>query len=183
MARKKNPKGLRALIGAEMVPDKGFTQDSEFFDGGKWRLLPPKTRYSRAEVMKAVENNFEKLDYRKLGNLKHTGWHLWNPNDDSNAYYMVWLHINATPDDSEYVDDTMETDIININNPAEDPTLDNLIVNSVSQDDTWGHMDRFEYALIIPTDDDMRYEHIFNQALLLQPLNWKLFPKVLLEDV
>jgi|ETNmetMinimDraft_5_1059913.scaffolds.fasta_scaffold04423_6 hypothetical protein len=185
MARKKashpppkSPKKLRDVIEAGMlnIDRIPFPENRlEDFDRRAWELsyhLP----VDMPDILKTVEHNFKnpKWELANSAILNGDGWYSWSPTSGQQDEWIIWLSA-AQVKSGEW--DTM--DFMKLSRPAGENTLLEYPVKTVYQKDNWGHQDDFLYTLILPTDENKMWIHLIkidNAAI-----NWKRFPKVLLE--
>jgi len=184
MARKKashpppkSPLKLRKVIEAGMLNiDRIPLREGADFDSTAWRLFSPGDEKVIPDIIKTVEDNLDNPSYIDMetfvSNSGPEGWYLWSPTSGQKDEWIIWLSLNQVLDKSW---DTM--DFMQLHSP--EPVYHELEypVKTIYQNDSWGHQDDFVYALILPTDENKMWVSLY----YIGAINWKRFPKVLVE--
>ena len=190
MARKKashppppSPKKLRSVIETGMMNIENIPKDTDDFDPTGWKLFNHDDKEALPDILKTVENNLKNLDWQlhdAARDVGGTGWYLWKRTEGQDSQYLVWFNLEGDEWDNMSLmtmvpDEGTSRQLYG----KERYSIDDFLVTRVHQHDTWGHQGDFEYTIILPTDENKMWVPLFPP--LFWTMNWKRFPKVLLE--
>ena len=198
MARKKasrppppSPRKLRSVIQASMLNTDTIPQMNGNFDSTEWDLF--NHLKDLPDILRTVENNFNNPKWELINPaiLNGAGWYLWQPTENQQSDYLVWLSAGQVKSDKWDNNMSLMTMMYSPNAFPDSNTkkerktgeqkysMDGFIVNQVHQNDDWGHQRDFLYTLILPTDENKKWISI--RKIDNIAINWNQFPKVLVE--
>jgi len=172
----KSPKKLMDVIEAGMLNIDRIPRDMDTdFDPRAWELsydIP----VDMPDILKTMENNVKNLDWQlhqAAVEAGGSGWYLWKRTEGQDTHYLIWLSDKPT----KWNDMSLMT--MNQGVGGTPLQLDYFVVTRIHQNDTWGHQNDFLYTLILPTDENKMWSPI--SKIDNVAINFKIFPKVLLE--
>ena len=191
MARKKTPKSpkmLKEVIEAGMLNIDDIPRDMDsYFNPTAWRLFSPGDEKVIPDILRTMEDNLMQEDPSYIdmetfiSDSAPEGWYLWRRTEGQKDEWLIWLSLekvrNGEWDSMDFMKITPS--------PGEGPPTNPFLlywpdmVQNVFQNDSWGHQDDFLYTLVLPTDENKMWVHVLKLDNIA--LNWKRFPKVLVE--
>jgi len=181
MARKKAPRGprnLKDVIESGMLNIDGIPRDMDTdFNPTGWRLFSPSDKKVIPDIIRTMEYNLDNPSYIDMetfiSDSGPEGWYLWSRTAGQKDEWLIWLSLEKVRK-GEW--DSMDFMKLSSAIPAGEEWMS---VKNVFQNDSWGHQDDFRYALILPTDENKMWVPVLKLDNIA--LNWKRFPKVLVE--